>query len=152
MDYKIVEYFLSDDQAYWLEQIQKSEWRCGEILHYLITSGELTKAFGETTQLFLLTDGDKLVGYCTFSPRDNIQPTTLTPWLGFLFIAPEYRGKKYSKYLIDYVESKAKEAGHKILNVSSNSEGFFEKFDYSFYRMMVDVDCYDLRVYQKALA
>lgn len=152
MNLKIVEYFLCENSSYWLDQINQFEWGGGKVLHYLLSNGKFCETFGENAQVFLLTDDDKLVGYCTFSPKDNIQPTSLTPWIGFLFIIPEYRGHNYSKLLIEYVEQKAKCAGHTILNVSSNREGFFEKYDYSFFRMMVDMDSYDLRVYQKKLA
>jgi len=42
----------------------------------------------------MLTDGEKLVAFCTFAPRDEIWPTDLTPWIGFVYTYPEYRGRR----------------------------------------------------------
>jgi len=151
MKYKIVEYFSCENQTHWLNRIELSKWSGSKALFYLLSKGEMKKVFGESTELFLLTDNEELLGYCTLSPQDNIQPTSLTPWMGFLNIEPEYRGNRYSEILMNYTENKARDAGFKNLYVSTEAEGFFEKFGYDFVKIMVDVENYDLRVYHKSL-
>ena len=32
-----------------------------------------------------------LLGFCTFADQDEIQPTPLPPWIGFVYIFPEAR-------------------------------------------------------------
>ena len=60
---------------------------------------------GGTALVPMLVDEDRLVSFCTFAPKDDIQPTDLSPWIGFLYTFPEYRGNKYAGMLLDYAES-----------------------------------------------
>ena len=55
----------------------------------------------------MLVDEDKLISFCTFAPKDDIQPTDLFPWIGFLYTFPEYRGHRYAQILLAYAESLA---------------------------------------------
>ena len=88
---KIIEYFTSDNKEYLLNQIKKSDWGAGQYLHYLLSENNLKNMVGETALVPMLVDGDELVAFCTFAPYDDIQPTELSPWIGFIYTFPKYR-------------------------------------------------------------
>ena len=52
-----------------------------------------------------------LLGFCTFADQDEIQPTPLTPWIGFVYIFPEARGKRLSGLLLAEAARLAREMG-----------------------------------------
>ena len=90
---KIIEYFTSENQAHWLEEIRKSDWDAGQYLYTLLRDGKLKSVVGRTALVPMLVEGEtgKIVSFCTFAPLDDIQPTTLSPWIGFVYTFPEYR-------------------------------------------------------------
>lgn len=58
---EIKEIYSIDDKEYWLDQMKKSDWAAGQFLHELLSNNELKKLCGETTKVFLLTDGEQLI-------------------------------------------------------------------------------------------
>lgn len=82
---KIIEYFSTDDKDYWLSQIKESDWSAGQYLHTLLKNNQLKQLVGENTKVLMLTDGENLVSFCTFAEKDDIQPTELTPWIGWVY-------------------------------------------------------------------
>ena len=100
----------------------------------------------------MLVDGDKLIAFCTFAPLDDIQPTDMSPWIGFFYTFPEYRGHHYAGQLLDYAESIATVMEREYIHISTNHIGLYEKYGYEFYKIEKDIEGEDSRVYRKALA
>lgn len=148
---KIIEYFSTDNKDHWLSKIKESDWSAGQYLHELLKKGELKKLAGENTKVLMLVDGEKLVSFCTFAEKDDIQPTDLTPWIGWIYTFPEYRGNRYAGELLQHAETLAREAGMKSTYISTNHEGLYEKYGYEFYKIMKDIGGEDSRVYVKYL-
>ncbi|MCI5620486.1 MAG: GNAT family N-acetyltransferase [Lachnospiraceae bacterium] len=149
---KIIEYFTSENQTHWLEQIGKCDWGAGQYLHQLLSENNLKNMVGENALVPMLVDGEELVAFCTFAPLDDIQPTELTPWIGFLYIFPKYRGHRYAGMLLDYGESIATVMGREYIYISTGHIGLYEKYGYEFFRMEKDIGGEESRVYRKALA
>lgn len=89
---EVINYFASERQEYWLAEIGKSDWRAGQFLYRLLKNGELQDYVGENVKVLLLVDDDELVSYCTYAEKDDIQPTDLTPWIGWVYTFPQRRG------------------------------------------------------------
>ena len=150
---KIIEFFTSDQQAHWLKEIQKSDWEAGQFLYTLLRDGKLKDLVGQTALVPMLIEEEtrKLVSFCTFAPLDDIQPTTLSPWIGFVYTFPEYRGHRYAGKLLAFSESLATIMGKEAVYISSGHTGLYEKYGYEFYQILKDVGGGDSRVYRKAL-
>ena len=150
---KIIEYFTSDNQDHWLREIQKSDWGAGQYLYSLLRDGKLKQTVGQTALLPMLIEEqtNKLVSYCTFAPLDDIQPTELSPWIGFVYTFPEYRGHRYMGQLLHYAESLATVMGKPYTYISTGHIGLYEKYGYEFYKICKDIGGDDSRVYRKAL-
>ena len=148
---KTISYFKSENKEHWAEEILKSDWRAGAFLNRLLTEGSFFDAVGENSDVLLLTEGDELISYCTFAEKDDIQPTELTPWVGFVYTFPEHRGHRYAGLLFDEVERLAREKGVDKVYLSTNHEGLYEKYGWEFWGMMDDMDGEPSRVYIKKI-
>ena len=149
---KIIEYFTTENKEYWLNEIGKSDWGAGQYLYRLLKENRLKGMFGETALVPMLVEEDKLISCCTLAPLDDIQPTDLSPWIGFVYTFPQYRGHHYLGLLLDYVECIATIMGKEYIYISTNHTGLYEKYGYEFFQMDKDMDGEDSRVYRKALA
>ncbi len=148
---EIIEYFTTENKKYWLDQIAKSDWDAGKYLAQLIRENKLKEMVGETALVLLLTEEDKLISFCTYAPLDDIQPTDLSPWVGFVYTFPEYRGNRYVGKLLDHAECLAAIMGKEAVYISTGHTGLYEKYGYEFYKMAKDIEGEDSRVYRKVL-
>lgn len=145
---QIVEYFTCDRKAHWLEQIKKCEWGAGQYLYKLLSESRFKEAVGEKSKVLMLTDGDVLVSFCSYAEKDDIQPTELTPWIGFVYTFPEYRGHRYVGKLFEEAARLAKMERVQDIYISTNHEGLYEKYGCDFFQMMTDMEGEPSRVYR----
>ncbi len=149
---RIIEYFTTENKEYWLNEMEKSDWGAGKYLYQLLRDNRLKSLVGETALVPMLVDGDKLISFCTLAPLDDIQPTDMSPWVGFAYTFPQYRGHRYLGLLLDYAESVAANMGMEYIHISTGHTGLYEKYGYEFFKMEKDIDGEDSRIYRKALA
>ena len=147
----IIEYFSTDNKEYWLSKIKESDWEAGQFLYELLKSQKLKEYVGENTKVLMLIDGENLISFCTFAEKDDIQPTELTPWIGWVYTFPHYRGQRYVGKLLSYAEELAKTDGIHSIYISTNHNGLYEKYGYEFFKMMKDMHGEDARVYVRYL-
>ncbi len=148
---EIIEYFSIENQELWLEKIKQSDWGAGQFLYELLKTHTLKDNTGQNTRVLMLVDGESLAGFCTLAEKDDIQPTELTPWIGFVYTFPAYRGQGCAGKLLKHCEELAKNDGMKAVYISTNHIGFYERYGYEFYKTMKDMAGEDSRVYKKQL-
>ena len=148
---KVINFFDDDRQNHWLEDIKKSDWRAGTFLYELISNGTFFEAVGEGSKVLLLIDGDELISFCTYAQKDDIQPTELTPWVGFIYTFPEHRGHRYMGLLFEEIERLAKEEHITEVYISTNHIGLYEKYGCEYRTQMKDMDGELSRIYVKKI-
>lgn len=148
---EIIDFYSNDRREYWLEEIGKSDWNGGKFLYSLIKNKELQNTLGEKTRVLLLTEGDELISFCTYAEKDDIQPTELTPWVGFVYTFPKRRGFRYFGLLMDEIIRIAKYENVNKLYISTNHIGLYEKYGCEFYQTMKDIGGENSRVYIKPI-
>lgn len=146
---QVIEYFKCDKPEHWLYQIGKSDWGAGQYLYKLLSEKRLNDVVGENPKVLMLTDGNELISFCTYSKKDDIQPTMLTPWIGFVYTFPQYRGHRYVGKLLQKIENLAKDEKVHDIFISTDHTGLYEKYGYEFYQMMNDMNGEASRVYIK---
>ncbi len=146
---RIIEYFSCEEQSRWLNEIQKSDWSAGQYLYELLRDHRLKELCGESTKVLLLADGEQLVSFCTYAEQDDIRESSLTPWVGFVYTFPAFRGNRYMGKLLDYAEVLARGEGNRYIYISTGETGLYEKYGYSFWKTMKDVNGEDSRVYRE---
>ncbi len=145
----IIGYYSSENKEHWLSKIKESQWSAGKFLYKLLSEDTFKDTVGENSDVLMLTEGDELISFCTLAEKDDIQPTDLTPWIGFVYTYPQYRGYRHSGKLMIFAEEKAKAQGADSIYISTNHIGLYEKFGYEFFSVMKDIDGEDSRVYTK---
>ena len=148
---KIIEYYSSNNQEYWLSKIKCSDWSAGKFLYELLKQDKLKELVGNNVKVLLLTDESELISFCTLSDIDDIETTELMPWIGFVYTFPLYRGHRYMGKLINYALDLAKSNGYSNVYISTDQEGIYEKYGFNFLKIMKDRHDEDSRVYTKAL-
>ncbi len=145
---QVIDYFACDRPEFWLEKIKKSDWGGGQFLYELLNENKLKNAVGEKARVLMLTDGEELVSFCTYAEKDDIQPTALTPWIGFVYTFPEYRGHRYVGKLFLEVKKLARAEQVHDIYISTNHDGLYEKYGCEFYQTMTDMHGEPSRVYR----
>lgn len=148
---QIIEYFESNNKEHWLSEISRSDWGAGQFLHYLLKENKLFELAGEGARVLMLVEGEELISFCTLAKMDDIQPTDLSPWIGWIYTFPAHRGKRLAGKLIANAEKLAKNDGASYAHISTNHVGLYEKYGYEFLSVMKDVEGEDSRVYRKIL-
>ena len=146
---QVIDYFNCERPEHWLNQIKKSDWGAGQFLYQLLSENKFKDAVGEKSKVLMLTDGDELISFCSYAEKDDIQPTDLTPWMGFVYTFPEYRGHRYMGKLFLEIEKLAKAENVHDVFISTNHTGLYEKYGCEFYQVMNDMEGEASRVYIK---
>ena len=146
---RVINYFDSDRQSHWLNEVKRGDWGAAGFLYELLSKGTFFDAAGENSKVLLLTDGDELISFCTYAEKDDIQPTELTPWMGFVYTFPEHRGHHYVGLLMEEVERLAIKEGVSEVYISTNHIGLYEKYGCEFKAEMRDMNGELSRVYVK---
>lgn len=148
---EFLEYFSTENKNHWLEKISQCDWDAGQYLAYLLKSNGLFDLVGENSRVLLLTEGDELISFCTLAKYDDVQPTELTPWIGWIYTFPAFRGKRLAGKLLEYAESLAKDDCAEAVHISTNHDGLYEKYGYEFLRYDKDVEGEDTKIYVKRI-
>ncbi len=135
---KITELTQTNNPSFWLNKISQSDWAAGKYLYNLLCDGTFYEIYGKDLKVFLLTNENDLISFCTFSQIDDIPDTPLTPWIGFVYTFPPFRGKRRIGKLIEYIYSYAKKLGHRALYVSTDQKGLYENFGFKYHTQMQD--------------
>lgn len=148
----ILAYSHAADPAHWLAELQKADWEAGALLCRMLGDGTLAKELGDGAEVMLLTDGKQLASYCTFAPYDDVwDDRTETPWIGFVYTFPAYRGQHCAGQLLAHCEQLAAQAGRDFVYVSTPHTGLYEKYGYDFHRSALTYLGHPCRVYRKAV-
>ena len=148
---EILEYYsLSQpDRDRWLERIKRSDWDAGQLLYWLLCSGAFRPLCGRTARVYLLTEGNDLVSFCTLAEQDDVRDTALGPWIGFVYTFPAYRGCRYVGRLLDRAFRTAGAEGAERVYISTGETGLYEKYGWRFDRLLPDMNGGVSRVYVK---
>ena len=148
---KVIDYFQSGRREHWLGEIAKSDWSAAAFLHRLLSEETFFETVGNDSTVLLLTDGDALISFCTFAEKDDIQPTELTPWMGFVYTFPPYRGHRFVGLLFEEIERLAREKRISAVYVSTDHVGLYKKYGCELLTRMKDMRGNPSNVYVKKI-
>jgi GNAT superfamily N-acetyltransferase len=146
---EIISFYKNNRQQHWLNEIGKCDWRAGQYLHEILTKGTFYDLTGESSELIMLTEGDDLVSFCTFAERDEVKSYDYSPWIGFVYTYPQYRGHRYIGLLFDKIESLAMEQNISDLYLSTDHIGLYEKYGFEYIKDMETIYGDISRIYVK---
>lgn len=132
MNLEILEFFETDEKMHWINEIDKSDWQAGKYLSKLLKENKLRELCGPTTKVFLLVNDKNLISFCTLAEQDEIDKPEMTPWIGFVYTFPNYRGNHYMGHLVENACQLAKQAGNKEIFVSTDADGLYENYGFTY--------------------
>lgn len=127
-------------------QVLQSDWDTGRYLGIMMHRG-ITDEFGKDPVILLLCDGERVASFCTYVEIDEIVDDSMKPWIGFVYTFPAYRGRRCAGQLIEYAVGLAKKQGHKSVYVSSEENGLYEKYGFTFLKDMESMHGYTTHVF-----
>lgn len=145
---EIIDYFEMDNKEFWKKEIKKSDWGAGQFLYKLLENNQLLELCGDSTKVFMLVEGETLISFCTLAEQDDVREPSLTPWIGFVYTFPRFRGNGFIGKLLKYAKTVAENNGANQIYISTNHTGLYEKYGYSFYKIMKDNEGNDSKVYK----
>ena len=148
---RVINFFDSDRREHWLKEIRKCDWSAGTLLYKLLREGNFFEAVGEGSKVLLLTDGDELISFCTYAKKDDIQPTELTPWMGFVYTFPKHRGHRFVGLLFEEIERLAGQEQMSEVYISTNHVGLYEKYGCEYRTQLKDMEGNPSRIYAKRI-
>lgn len=133
---QIENYFETTEKEYWRKEIEKGDWRAAKYLSEIIDTEKFAQAYGKNAQVLLLVEGKKLIAFCTYAEHDEIPDPDLKPWSGFVYTFPEFRGARRMGKLLEHVYLLAKKDGYPFLYISTEEEGLYEKYGFTYWISM----------------
>jgi predicted N-acetyltransferase YhbS len=121
---------ITQGDQYWNETIdfaEKCSWKAGPYLAELMKQNK----FLDWERVIVALEDEKVVGYCTFSEKDEMPEIyDFTPFIGFMFVDEKYRGKRISEMLIRKAIIYAKDLGYEYIYIMSGELGLYEKYGF----------------------
>ena len=84
--------------------------------------------FLDWERIFVATDNDKIIWFCTFTKEDWIPDCDYSPFVWFIFVDENYRWERVSEKMINEVEKYAKTLNFEKLYIVSDHKGLYEKY------------------------
>ena len=148
---QIINYFQSDRTAHWLEQIASCQWRAAAYLAQLLRADKLRETFG-CEALYLLVDGERLASFVTLAQSDCVDAPEYSPWIGFVYTAPAYRGRRLAGMLIEHAAQTAKQHGAQRVYINTDHVGLYEKYGFTYLENRMTTFGEDSRIYVRELS
>lgn len=148
---KIVGYFSSENKEELMAKLRGCDWRAARFLVELLEKNTFNETLGGWGYLFMLMDGEDLVSFLTLTGQDAVRDEAITPWIGFVYTAPAYRGHRYAGRLLRHAEVVAASRGFERIYIATDHVGLYEKYGYTYQENCIDCWGSDMRVLYKRL-
>lgn len=116
--------------ALWEQTIAYAEscsWRAGRELARQMR-GDCFRGF---ERVFAASENGHIVGFCTLTEKDELPPEyPYTPFIGFIFVGEDFRGRRVSEKMILTVLGYAASAGFEKVYLMSGEVGLYEKYGF----------------------
>ena len=106
---------------------RNSSWKAGPYLANMMEKN----AFQDWERVAVAMDGEKPAGYCVFAEKDELpEEYGFSPFIGFVFVDENYRGRRISEQMIGEVIRYAGTLGFRKVYLMSGERGLYEKYGF----------------------
>lgn len=102
-------------------------------------------------RFYVLLKGNQIIGCCGLVINDFISRHDLMPWLGGVFIERNERGHNLSNFMMQRVEEDAQKIGFNKVYLTTDHDGFYEKYGWQRMEDGFDPNGLKSRIYWKDL-
>ena len=101
-------------------------WSAGKKLSQLMNNNGIS----DYERVFVALENGNIAGYCTLLKTDCIPDVLYSPYIGFVFVGEDYRGKRISEKLCGYAFRYAKSLGFEKVYLVSGEVNLYEKYGF----------------------
>lgn len=102
-------------------------WRAAGLLTQLM----LENRFKPWERVFVALEDEKIIAFCTLTEKDEMpEEYDFSPFIGFVFVDDNHRGKRISEKLINTAADYAAGLGYRTLYIMSDHIGLYEKYGF----------------------
>ena len=102
-------------------------------------------------KFFLLLKDEEVIGCYALITNDFVSRHDLFPWFACLYIEERERKNEYGKLLMEHAEREAKASGYSSLFLTTDHEGYYEKYGWRRIEDGYEIDGTKTRIYTKIL-
>jgi len=121
---------LTENDELWEEVVRYAagcSWRAGSALASAMESG----VFSEWERVIAAHEDGQICGFCTVAEKDCIPNLPYTPYIGYVFVDENCRGKRLSGQMIRFAMDYLKQLGFCRVYLISDHENLYEKYGFS---------------------
>ena len=130
-----------------LQALHQCDWEAAKFLLRLLEDKTFAETLGGKGRLFFLLDGEAVVSFLTLTAQDCVIAPEMTPWIGFVFTFPEYRGRGNIGILLDHARKCAASDGAPFVFLATNHTDLYEKYGFTCWGNRKDIHGEDSRIY-----
>lgn len=127
-----------------LEFLKNNEWSGSNNLYKLLNENNFYAADSINEIYIMLNENEELVSYGALLEQDDVLDPSLRPWIGFVYVKPEFRGNRYSQKIINHMLKIADDLGEEKVYLHTEHLDLYEK--YGFVYLFNRIDKYDREV------
>lgn len=106
-------------------------------------------ALSDLPRFYAVVENEKIIGTYALLRNDINSRQDLCPWLACLFVDKEHRGKEIGSLLLNHGLKQAAIKGYKKLYLTSDLEGYYEKYGWKNNGIAYGVSGGYLKIYEK---
>lgn len=121
---------LTKSHPLWEETIAFAEncsWRAGKALAQAMRD----EVFTGWERVIAAVDNGAVCGFCNAVKVDCLPDLPYTPYIGFVFVAEDHRGKRISQKMIDFTAGYLRSAGFDWIYLISDHDNLYEKYGFT---------------------
>lgn len=106
---------------------QNCSWRAGEFFAKRMREN----GFAGWERVFVALDGQNIAGYCALIKSDCIPDVAYSPYISFIFVGEEHRGKRVGEKMITAASQYAAGVGFDKVYIVSDHVNLYEKYGFT---------------------
>lgn len=113
----------------WIDVIKyakKCSWKAGPYLAHLMQNN----VFSDWERVIVGLYENEIASYCTLTKKDSIPEIEYSPFIGFVFVGEQFRGKRVSERMIQFALSYARSIRFRKVYLISGEIGLYEKYGF----------------------
>lgn len=104
----------------------------------------------EIPRFYIALENEEIIGTFAILRNDINSRQDLTPWLACLYVDPASRGKKIGSQFLQYALDESARKGYKKLYLSTDIDGYYEKYHWIHTTEAVGLSGSSIKVYEKS--
>jgi GNAT superfamily N-acetyltransferase len=95
--------------------------------------------FKSWERVFIAEHEGQITGFCTLTEKDCIPDVDYAPFIGFVFVAEAFRGKRISQAMIFAAADLARQLHFQTVYIATRERGLYEKYGFVAFEQKTDL-------------